>query len=575
MASLSPSPKLAFWDNSGNPLTGGLLFTYQAGTTTKQTTYTDQSQNTANTNPIVLDSRGEANVWLPAGKSFKFVLSPSTDTDPPTNPIWTVDNIFNISQLTTTTTKTGNYTVVPADANKLIKVDATTGNITITLLSASEAADGFTITIKKIDSSTNSVTIDANSTETIDASLTWVLNLQNESVTLISDGTNWQIKERVRQLRDNNGNEVLKTGTTASAVNEVTITNAATGNNPTISVTGDDTNIGMNHSTKGTGGYQFNQGSNEILTLSGVTSAVNEINISSAATGNSPTVSSTGTDANIGITHTTKGTGVHTDTYEDSRTNTAVNASVIQATTSGTPAAGIGVGQLFRAESADEAPSDFGAIQFSASDVGAGSEDTYESVFLRVAGNALAERFRRTSTSTAGKLIETHAVTADRTVSWPDTSLSRFFVQMQKSISGATATGTTLMVLDDTIPQITEGDEYYTVSITPSSSSSRLIIVAFAHVAHSVGGTWMVGGLFQDATSNALAAAVHYNQTTADVVRPLILYHEMQAGTTSSTTFRFRIGGVNAGTLYVNGTSGGRLFGGVLNSGIIVTEVTA
>lgn len=89
---LSPDPVQSFRDNNGNPLSGGKLFTYAAGTTTKQATYTDSTGTTQNANPVILNSRGEASVWLASG-GYKFVLSPSTDSDPPTNPIWTQDNI--------------------------------------------------------------------------------------------------------------------------------------------------------------------------------------------------------------------------------------------------------------------------------------------------------------------------------------------------------------------------------------------------------------------------------------------------------------------------------------------------
>lgn len=89
---LSPLPIQKFFDNNGRPLVGGLLFTYEAGTTTKLATYSDES-GTLNTNPIVLNFRGEANVWLDQTLTYKFVLSPEGDTDPPTKPIWTVDNI--------------------------------------------------------------------------------------------------------------------------------------------------------------------------------------------------------------------------------------------------------------------------------------------------------------------------------------------------------------------------------------------------------------------------------------------------------------------------------------------------
>jgi hypothetical protein len=87
MAVLTPSPKTAFVDAAGEPLVGGKLYTYIAGTTTLQATYTDSTATTANTNPIILDSRGEANVWL-GGAIYKFVLKDADDAL-----IWTVDNI--------------------------------------------------------------------------------------------------------------------------------------------------------------------------------------------------------------------------------------------------------------------------------------------------------------------------------------------------------------------------------------------------------------------------------------------------------------------------------------------------
>jgi hypothetical protein len=62
------------------------------------------------------------------------------------------------------------------------------------------------------------------------------------------------------EINDSNGNEEIIFTTTASAVNEITIANATTGNRPNISVTGDDTNIGLSVSTKGTGLILFNDG---------------------------------------------------------------------------------------------------------------------------------------------------------------------------------------------------------------------------------------------------------------------------------------------------------------------------
>jgi hypothetical protein len=65
-----------FFDNNGNILSGGKLFTYTAGTTTQQATYTDSSGATPNTNPIILNAAGRTAqaIWLTEGVSYKFVL---------------------------------------------------------------------------------------------------------------------------------------------------------------------------------------------------------------------------------------------------------------------------------------------------------------------------------------------------------------------------------------------------------------------------------------------------------------------------------------------------------------------
>lgn len=84
---LSPAPKLQFFTAGGIPLVGGKLYSYAAGTTTPLATYIDAAGVSTNTNPIILDSRGEAAVWLGAS-SYKLKL-----TDPSDVEIWTSDNI--------------------------------------------------------------------------------------------------------------------------------------------------------------------------------------------------------------------------------------------------------------------------------------------------------------------------------------------------------------------------------------------------------------------------------------------------------------------------------------------------
>ena len=88
MASLSPAPKLQFFGTDGLPLVGGKLYTYQAGTTTPIATYTDNTQNTSNTNPIILDSAGQANVWLSDSVNYKYILKTAADVT-----LFTVDYV--------------------------------------------------------------------------------------------------------------------------------------------------------------------------------------------------------------------------------------------------------------------------------------------------------------------------------------------------------------------------------------------------------------------------------------------------------------------------------------------------
>lgn len=72
-----------FFDNNGNPLTGGKLYTYAAGTTTPQATYTSAAGATFHTNPIILDAAGRvpgsSEIWLADSQIYKFVLKDSND----------------------------------------------------------------------------------------------------------------------------------------------------------------------------------------------------------------------------------------------------------------------------------------------------------------------------------------------------------------------------------------------------------------------------------------------------------------------------------------------------------------
>lgn len=146
-------------------------------------------------------------------------------------------------------------------------------------------------------------------------------------------------------------------------------------------------------------------------------------------------------------------------------------------------------------------------------------------------------------------------------------------VQVVNAPFSAVATGTTNMPFDDTIPQITEGDEFMTCAITPKSATNNLVIQVSAMLSNSA--VQRLGcALFQDATANALFATT-FTADNIDAPGRVMLNHTMTAGTTSATTFRFRVGREASGTVTFNGYSGGRLYGVTPKSSITIYEYKA
>lgn len=453
------SPIIQFFDNSGLPLNGGQVFIYQAGTTTKTNTYPTAADavalTNANPNPIELDSAGRPSnngspIQMYIGRAFKMVLAPADDTDPPASPIRTEDNVTTLGQLVSTSSKSSSYTVVVSDRDKLILVDCTTGSKTITLPTAASAGDGFNIKVKKVDNSANTLVIQASGAETIDGSNTVTSTISYQYFELYCNGTSWtnsnMPQSQGQVLYDTNGNEVIKLGTTASAVNEITVTNAATGSGPVISATGGDTNIPIYIQAKGTGPVRLDSGS----------------------------------------TTTTAGDVI----------------------------------------------------------------------------------FERASTS-KGMTFNLNNTTSNRAWTIPDVTMDNFLVQRVSTQTTAVSTGTTVLPLDNTIPQITEGVEYITLAITPRSATNILEITVKILVAPSVN-AGASAALFQDSTANALSAVSAGVLT--DNCQTLIIQHVMTAGTTSSTTFRIRAGLDRAGTMTVNGIAGASIFGAINKSSIQIKE---
>lgn len=147
-------------------------------------------------------------------------------------------------------------------------------------------------------------------------------------------------------------------------------------------------------------------------------------------------------------------------------------------------------------------------------------------------------------------------------------------IQLKRSVAfGAEkgSTGSTVMALDDNPKTNSDGDQYLSQAITPTNSSSTLIIEVNVP-ASVVGATSIVMGLFQDSTTNALASTA-FDAPSGGAIYPITLVHSMTAGTTSATTFKVRIGPGAAATISVNGASGSRKLGGGMGATLKITEI--
>jgi len=235
---LSPVFRQRFFDATGLPLSGGKLYTYQAGTTAPQDTFSNTT-GTLNTNPVVLDSNGYCDIWIDPTVSYKFVLNDSLG-----NTLWTVDNVaspfeiaawssgvtysqgeivqdlsgFGLLYVSMTNNNQGNaLTNVAAwsmfDGNyrstssslpclvtdNVVGSNSTGGNLTQTLPQISVTPIGKKIKIKDIGTGGNTTAVQAHAGDTFCAAdcngtaaqAYPTLLRQGESVTAFNTGSNW------------------------------------------------------------------------------------------------------------------------------------------------------------------------------------------------------------------------------------------------------------------------------------------------------------------------------------------------------------------------------------------------
>jgi hypothetical protein len=153
---------------------------------------------------------------------------------------------------------------------------------------------------------------------------------------------------------------------------------------------------------------------------------------------------------------------------------------------------------------------------------------------------------------------------------------SKPMIQQVRNLSGTVQTGTTTMGSSNAIRQNTEGDQYYSVAITPTNVANLLEIDIQVDISNSNASAKNLSvALFQDAIANALVArAVTQIAATTSFNDSIVIKFYMVAGTTSATTFKVRAGCDGAGTTAINGVPGGTTQGegGVGVSGITIKE---
>lgn len=200
MASLLPEGKQQYFTNAGAPLVAGKLFTYQAGTSTPKNTFSDQAGTIPNTNPVILDARGEALIFW-AG-SYRVELRDSLD-----NVIWTVDNVIENAQTDLITGSTGSLilpsgTIAQRDTTPspgYLRYNAETANLEMYY------ADGWSAVQKGLVSGVSLKTVNGQSllgAGNVEGVTTAVVVVTDTLVNMVS-GTNYLLTNPAAVVRTN------------------------------------------------------------------------------------------------------------------------------------------------------------------------------------------------------------------------------------------------------------------------------------------------------------------------------------------------------------------------------------
>lgn len=449
---LSPIFNDAQLDDNGLILSGGKVYWYLAGTTTPTTTYSDTSGSTAQSNPVVLNVRGEPDnpIWLSTGQAYKAILKDSLD-----NTIRTVDNISGIND--TSAPIISEWVLYPGAASY-------------------------------INTTTFSVTGDQRATFTDGRRVKATVSGVDKYATI-------------------NGTPVYGTGTTTV-----------------------------------------------VLTIDG--GGVLDSSLNSVYYGFlDPAYPSFDT---TGVNNNTKA-GIQSQTWTAFTTGGSSGAYTL---TPSPAISSLSAGQRFRVKFHATGN---GTDTIAVNGLTATTLKQYSSVGVKEAPRIFINQ-----------LADVEYDGTDFVILDPITPvITREIAQIQYLETGTFASGSTAIPVDDTIPQITEGDQYMSVAITPTNASSTIEIeVVFFGSENSNTSDQMTVALFKDSGANAIAAGSEPQTHTNGMPGQVVFRHRRSAGSTSAQTYTVRAGLNNAAQLNFNGGFGGAKLGGVFASSLKITEYT-
>jgi len=524
---IAPQTRLQYLDGNGDPYAGAKLFTYLNGTITKQATYTTAMQDVAHTNPIILDSSGRppAEVWLVAGSSYTFVLAPSTDTDPPTSPILTDNDITGVNDVSISSTLTqwidgttptyingtsfslaGNQTTI-FEPGRRVKL-----TLASTILYATIATSVFT-TVTTINVITDT---GASLDNTLSAVSYSALSVSGPSIPELL------INQQIPGIVNGYVSWVFSAGALTARI----LTSTST--NPYL---GDPVYIKFRNSS-GTSGN---------LITKAVTAATTTVTASAGST--LGTVS--GKASRIYCLAIDTGSGIVLGLYNPLNAPTDASTSIIAINDS--------------------------ALHSSAAEGGAGAADNAQTIYSTAAQSAkpvaVLGWFESTQT-TAGTWAQ--AATAVHTLTIGSHKTGDIVQRKFNLITGISSAVATIPA-DDTIPQISEGVEFYTSAITMQSTANLLSAKTDFILSLDTAAKSATMAMFVNSQANALAATVKYFDVVTSIFN--LGLHWVGRPLASINTISIRLGGESSLTITLNGAAGVRIFGGVAGSYLLLEEI--